>query len=56
MQYLDKAGWPVENVKGRWFRNFLRRLIHTRQLKRGSWPEGKGRVPDQQCPDKVEKP
>lgn len=58
MQYLDKAGWPIEMVKGRWFRNFLRRLIHTRKLKRGTWQDRKI-VPDehvdsQTVPDKVE--
>lgn len=28
---LDKLGWPVERIKGRWFLNFLRILIHTRK-------------------------
>jgi hypothetical protein len=37
MQYLDKLGWPVERVKGRWFLNFLRLLIHTRKIKTGSF-------------------
>ncbi len=37
MQYLDKLGWPVERVKGRWFFNFVRLLIHTRKIKRGSF-------------------
>lgn len=32
LYYLDKLGWPVELVKGRWFLNFLRRLIHTRKI------------------------
>lgn len=36
MQYLDKLGWPVERTKGRWFQNFIRLLIHTRKIKRGS--------------------
>ncbi|MBE3139417.1 MAG: hypothetical protein IMZ53_02430 [Thermoplasmata archaeon] len=31
LYYLDKLGWPVELVKGRWFLNFLRILIHTRK-------------------------
>ena len=35
MIYLDKYGWPVERVKGRWFFNLLRLFIHTRQIKRG---------------------
>ncbi len=34
---LDKHGWPVETVKGRKIRNFLRLLIHTRKIKRGPW-------------------
>jgi len=29
---LDKFGWPVERVKGRWFLNFFRVLIHTRKI------------------------
>jgi len=37
MQYLDKLGWPVERVKGRWFFNFIRLLIHTRKIKKGSF-------------------
>ena len=32
LYYLDKYGWPVECIKGRWFLNFLRRLIHTRRV------------------------
>ena len=32
LYYLDKLGWPVETVKGRWFQNFLRRLIHTKRI------------------------
>jgi hypothetical protein len=31
LYYLDKLGWPVERIKGRWFLNFLRILIHTRK-------------------------
>lgn len=30
--YLDKYGWPVERVKGRWFLNFIRLLIHTDKI------------------------
>lgn len=37
MQYLDKLGWPVERVKGKWFLNFIRLLIHTRKIKTGSF-------------------
>lgn len=32
LYYLDKLGWPVECVKGRWFLNFIRRLIYTRKV------------------------
>lgn len=35
MVYLDKYGWPVERVKGRWFFNLLRLIIHTRCIKKG---------------------
>jgi len=37
MQYLDKLGWPVERVKRKWFFNFIRLLIHTRKIKKGSF-------------------
>ena len=37
MQYLDKLGWPVERIKGRWFLNIIRLLIHTRKIIRGSF-------------------
>ncbi len=37
MYFLDRYGWPVECVKGRWFFNFLRRLLHTRRVGRGTW-------------------
>ena len=37
MVFLDKLGWPIETIKGRWFHNFLRRLIHTRKIKKGRW-------------------
>lgn len=36
LQPLDKDGWPVERIKGRWFLNLLRVLIHTRRI--GLWP------------------
>jgi len=32
MVYLDKYGWPVERIKGRWFLNFMRLLIHTNKI------------------------
>ena len=35
MLFLDKYGWPVETVKGRWFHSLLRRVIHTRKIRRG---------------------
>lgn len=28
MLILDKHGWPIESVKGRYFDNFIRKLIH----------------------------
>jgi len=28
MLFRDKLGWPIERIKGRWFYNFLRLLIH----------------------------
>ena len=34
MYFLDKYGWPIECVKGRWFFNLCRRLIHTRKIRR----------------------
>jgi len=34
LYYLDKFGWSVETIKGRWLLNFLRRLIHTRRITR----------------------
>ena len=35
IHFLDKHGWPVENVYRHRVRNFLRLLIHTRKIKRG---------------------
>lgn len=29
--WLDKFGFPVERIKGRWVRNFIRILIHARR-------------------------
>ena len=34
MQFLDKYGWPVESEKGRPIMKWLRRLVHTRKIKR----------------------
>lgn len=28
----DKLGWPVETVRGRWFFNLIRRIIHGRKV------------------------
>ena len=28
MKIRDNFGWPIEVVEGRWFSNFMRRLIH----------------------------
>jgi len=30
--FLDGYGWPVERIRGKWFKNFLRLLIHTRRV------------------------
>ena len=32
LYYLDKLGWPIERIRGRWFVNFLRLLIHTYKI------------------------
>ena len=32
LYYLDKTGRSVKTIKGRWFLNFLRRLIYTRRI------------------------
>ena len=34
LTFLDKYGYPVERVRGRWFFNFLRILIHTKRIAR----------------------
>ena len=34
MQFLDKHGWPVEYEKGRPIMKWLRRIIHTRKIRR----------------------
>lgn len=34
LTFLDKYGYPVKRVKGRWFFNFLRILIHTERIGR----------------------
>jgi len=42
MKFLDKYGWPIERIKGRWFFNLLRILIHTRKIK--EWPDLKFKI------------
>jgi len=39
----DKYGWPVERIKGRWFTNIIRLILHTSlwqtwRLRRGPAP------------------
>lgn len=29
----DSDGWPVEQIRGRWFLNLLRLLIHGRRIR-----------------------
>lgn len=29
----DRLGWPIEKIRGRWFSNTLRLLIHGRRLR-----------------------
>ena len=31
---VDSYGWPVARIEGRWFVNFLRRLIHGKRTVR----------------------
>lgn len=33
MEYIDKYGYPVETVKGKPINRFIRRVIHTREIK-----------------------
>lgn len=33
IEFYDKHGFPVERIKGRWFQNLLRLIIHTRKVK-----------------------
>ena len=33
MEYIDKYGYPVETVKGKPINKFIRRVIHTREIK-----------------------
>lgn len=32
IRFIDKYGYPVETIKGRWFHAIIRRLIHTRKI------------------------
>ncbi len=36
---IDKYGWPVELIKGRWMLNFFRRLFLTRKFYRGTFQQ-----------------
>lgn len=36
MYFVTRTGWVLEMVKGRWFWNFVRILIHARGIRRGS--------------------
>jgi len=49
----DKHGWPVEGVKGRWFLNLLRAVIHmnlwqTWSRRKKGYPKVSGPVPGAQ--------
>ena len=37
MVFLDKYGWPVVVPKNRPVMKWLRRIIHTRRIRRGWW-------------------
>lgn len=37
MVFFDNMNFPVELIKGRWFTNLIRLLIHTRKIRRGTW-------------------
>lgn len=32
MVFLDRYGWPVERIRGRWITNLIRLAIHTRSI------------------------
>lgn len=32
MVFLDRYGWPVERIKGRYVKNFIRLIIHSRSF------------------------
>ena len=34
LYFLDKYGYPIERIRGKWFSNFVRILIHTRRITR----------------------
>lgn len=42
MIFQDRYGFPVECIRGRWFTNFIRLLLHTRRIKRGVWWDSMG--------------
>ncbi len=37
MVLLDRDGWPIVSIKGRWVTIWIRRLLHTRKIVRGRW-------------------
>jgi hypothetical protein len=37
IEFLDKYGYPVERIKGRWFVNIIRVILHTKKIVRGYW-------------------
>ena len=37
MVFLDKYGYPIEKIKGRWFSNLIRTIFYCRNIKRGKW-------------------
>jgi hypothetical protein len=37
MLCLDKYGWPVTGIKGRYVLNLIRLLLYTRRIVRGHW-------------------
>jgi len=32
IKFLDKYGYPIEIIKGKYIQNIIRRMIHTRRL------------------------
>ncbi len=49
LTYLDKYRYPVERIKGKWFINFIRLLLHTRRIQFSPFD---GYIPDDEiCSD-----